>query len=390
LAILEAWLTLSEEDGQRTPGDDEGESNSGKDENDDDQYGEREDSVLWGHHSFVVLPQGNFPVLDAIIRVLIGRGDHDRLAGILANHLEREEDPRVWQALLHYFIYFRPTVENVRTELLSRLFARFPVLLPSTEAVFVLAHAQWWAPDLVRDTLAVWPTERLRARQTYGELMGLVALSQPDLTWARDALETIVTQPDRQPERTGAALSAVNLWREGEQRERSTDLLVRLIPQADRALWAAVFSVFRVVDELTPEPQTVRLLRAIAEHVTEAGPIASTYVVDRLQTLLPHEAPLVATIAEGLIKCWREELGDIRTGTAMAAGELIDLAVTLHRLGSETREAGTRIFESLLMIDAYKARQTLDEIDSRFRPTAPVVRPRLPRRATRARRRLRA
>jgi hypothetical protein len=66
----------------------------------------------------------------------------------------------------------------------------------------------------------------------------------------------------------------------------------------------------------------------------------------------------------------------------MAASRLVDLAVTLHRLGPETREVGTTLFEQLIGIDAYEARQTLDEIDNRFQEAARAPRlRRLPRRS---------
>jgi hypothetical protein len=117
-----------------------------------------------------------------------------------------------------------------------------------------------------------------------------------------------------------------------------------------------------------------------------APSLNSTFIVDRLETLLPHEAPLVARIAQGLVEKWREELGDIRTGTAVTAPQLVNIAVTLHRLGPTTREDGTRLFEQLLDIDAYTARGTLDEIDNRFRQEPGVRSPRLPRRARRLRR----
>jgi hypothetical protein len=146
-----------------------------------------------------------------------------------------------------------------------------------------------------------------------------------------------------------------------------------------------VFDLFRLVDELMPEPHTVTLLEAIADNMDKAPRLNSTFVVDRLGTLLPHEAPLVARIADGLVRKWREELGDIRTGTSATAPQLVDIAVTLHRLGPATREEGTRLFEQLLDIDAYAARATLDEIDNRFRQGRAYSRPRLPRRTRKQR-----
>lgn len=77
---------------------------------------------------------------------------------------------------------------------------------------------------------------------------------------------------------------------------------------------------------------------------------------------------------------------DMRTAHASIAPELVDIAITLHRLGSGTREAGLEIFERLLAINAYMARETLDQVDNRFRSSQVAARRRLPRRTARPRR----
>jgi hypothetical protein len=128
------------------------------------------------------------------------------------------------------------------------------------------------------------------------------------------------------------------------------------------------------------------VLTAIAGHIETAPKLSGTFIVERLQTLLPYEADLVGRIGLGLISIWRGELGDMRTSHALAAPELVDLAVTLHRLGHETRELGTRLFEELIELDAYSARETLDQIDSRFRAVRGSSRPRLERRRPKAQR----
>jgi hypothetical protein len=73
-------------------------------------------------------------------------------------------------------------------------------------------------------------------------------------------------------------------------------------------------------------------------------------------------------------------MADLRTGTAAVGPELVDIAITLHRLGPQTRQAGLELFEKLLTINAYTAQETLDQIDNRFRDNAPSARVRLPRR----------
>lgn len=64
----------------------------------------------------------------------------------------------------------------------------------------------------------------------------------------------------------------------------------------------------------------------------------------------------------------------------------MDLAVTLDRLGLETRELGAKLFEELIELDAYSARETLDQIDSRFLAVRGPSRPRLKRRRPKAQR----
>lgn len=83
-----------------------------------------------------------------------------------------------------------------------------------------------------------------------------------------------------------------------------------------------------------------------------------------------------------LTEKWKGELADMRTATARATSPLVDLAVTLHRLGPDTRDVGLELFEQLIDIDAYEARQTLDQIDGRFRENAQTFRrPRVRRRS---------
>ena len=64
----------------------------------------------------------------------------------------------------------------------------------------------------------------------------------------------------------------------------------------------------------------------------------------------------------------------------MAAPQLTDLALTLHRLGGAFRPAGIDLFEAMIEIDAYGARETLTEVDGRFGPQQSIVRRQLRRR----------
>ena len=154
-------------------------------------------------------------------------------------------------------------------------------------------------------------------------------------------------------------------------------------------MWLATFELFRLVDELTPDSATDLLLSLIADRLAEAPCLDATFVVECLATLLPHKAVLVSRVVKELVAAWEGELGDVRKNAAITAQPLVDLAVTLHRLGPETREIGTALFERLIEINVFEARETLDEIDNRFPEQPPMRRRRLARRG-RARARVRS
>ena len=347
---------------------------------------EEERNLLWGYGGISIVPGGEYPVLAALIRLRLARQEPDLLIQTLFDSLPRVQDPRIWEALLDLLAYLQPGSKDRRAKFLAAVFNRFPQLLGTADAARLFGRVHWWAPNMVRKELNRWRQHPNRhALRGYGELVALVAILQPGLKWPRSMLKEIETgeEDDLASARTGAAFTAVNLWTEPKTREAATALLTRLLARREHGIWLAVFDLFRVVEELVPEPQTIVLLQAIADHVSSAPRGRGTYIVERLETLLPHEASLVAVIANGLVGRWRDDLGDIRTSMATIAPQLVDLAVTLHRLGPETREIGTTLFEQLVEIDAHMARQTLDEIDNRFRSERTFVRQRLPRRSMR-------
>jgi len=258
------------------------------------------------------------------------------------------------------------------------------------ELALLFGHVHWWAPELVERELPLWgDSDRRVVRQGYGELVALLAILHPEREWAKSALSDIERSEDADA-KAGAAATAVNLWPDQPRRAAATALLVRLIPSASESEWKVIFDLFRIVDELLPDESTAVLLEAIADNAAAAPTVGATFIVECLQSLLPHEAPLVARLATILVGKWHKDLADMRTGTAAHASELVDLAITLHRLGPATREDGTHLFEMLLDIDAYQARSTLDQIDGRFRSTVSFRRPRLQRRKREGRLRRRA
>lgn len=339
-----------------------------------------ETSILWGQHGFSS-PDGNYNTLSALASILLNRKEagRDRYLAILDDHLSRERNPDVWKALLYQLGNAGGSTPQGVSAFLRKLFGRFPEILATHEAVIFLGHAQRWDDQLVFDLISDWRTsDRVFLQRAYGELVGLVATVKAQDDWVHAQGEIIAS--GTKGAKIGLAHAAVNMWADETLRRRAGETLITLLKGASEELVATVMDIFRVIDEFVPDASTVELLRALAQPSTDMSAAPSHFVVERLQGLLPHEAELVATIAEKLVAAWRSKFENARTGTGLAASQLTDLALTLHRLGGTSRQSGIALFEAMIQIDAYGARETLAEIDGRFGPQQAAARQRLARR----------
>lgn len=379
LAQLESWLEASPPDSGEGDGDeDEAEDNAdflGDEEKarsdaaaGDEAEANDHESLLWGSGRFGIVPGGTYPVIEALVQIRLRRDAPDAALAALSAYLNRNQSIEEWSSLAHFFPYLH-RADTARFEaFLGTLFAKVPALIGTKLTAQFLAHSRTQHPTLVERHLTDWRQARSRlARQSYGEIVTLTAILNPEIAWGTPWLNAILTDAGAADARAGAALSAVHIFAGGDQRAAASALLVRLLETGEPGVWRAVFDIFRIVDELTPDKSTIALLQAIADHLDQAPRVDATFVVDRLSSLLPHHAVLVGTLAQRLADKWRAELGDIQTATAMATSQLVDLAITLHRLGPETREIGTALVEQLIATNAYEVLQMLDEIDSRFR-----------------------
>ena len=290
----------------------------------------KDGSILWGLGGLSVLPSGNYNVLSALASILLNRKEEgrDRYLSILDIHLSHERNPNVWKALLHKLSDSGGSTPQVVSAFLRKLFLRFPGILATREAVMFLAYAQRWDDWLVFDLIGGWQeSDREFLQRAYGELVGLVATTKPKTNWvlARDEIIASGTEETR----IGLVHAGVNIWSEEWVRSEATKTLVALLKGASKGVVAAVMDVFRVTQELVPDASTVELLRALADSDTDMSAAPAHFVIEGLQTLLPYEAELVATIAEKLVSAWRSGLADMRTEMAFAAPQLTDLALTL-------------------------------------------------------------
>jgi nucleoside phosphorylase/SpoVK/Ycf46/Vps4 family AAA+-type ATPase len=348
----------------------------------EDAKDSREDSILWGHGGISVLPGGNFPILSALTSILLKNKEEgrDRLIAILNDHLPRERNPKVWQALLMRLAHAGGSTPEVVSKFLRALFVTYPALLETREAVYFLAYAQRWDEGLVFDLIAPWErSDKPMLRHAQGELVGLIATVRGSDRWTN--LREHLLEHGSPEARIGLAYAGAHLWNETQFHTSAGSLLERLIPGADKIRMSAILDVFRICADLVPEPTTLAFLQALAAPEIDLVGAPSTFMVEKLQSLLPNAADVIGNIALKLIEAWRAELSDVRTATAMDAPQLMDLAITLHRLGGVSRKTGVTVFEALIDLDAYGARDTLVEIDGRFGIHPTGARRRIARRA---------
>lgn len=332
------------------------------------------DSILWGGGTVSLVPGGEFPVAECLIRLRLQRREHQELHRALNDFLDRCKEAELWCHLLHYFGDPPAERADAAKGLLERVLAEMPELVSTGPGTLAIARAAFrWAPALAHAELDRWRSATGHGpRQAYGEVVALAATAMPVPGWTEVRLAEIIRDSVLVDARAGAALTAVNRWSDGRSRVGMSRVLLDLLASEEEGVWKGVFDLFRVVDRLAPDKETVQLLDAMCERIGTAPRVDPSFLAERLGTLLPHEAPLVGRLAMGLVEC--------QPGvTGLAAANLVDLAVTLHRLGGETRTAGTELFESLLDKGVPEARTTLDEIDKRKEATQPR-RPRVRRR----------
>ena len=395
VAILENWFTPSTQEepttNESSPEDDsepETEHETNQSEEDDNAA---HGSLLWGLGGISMVPGGDYQVLETLIRMRLARKEYDQVDDMLCTYLDRSKEADVWDMLIGLIPCPHPTNPGRGMGILNRIFREVPKLVESKPAAFLLAHSPSWNRMFADTQLDRWrDSDSGTGRQAYGEIVALTCFTQPSLEWARERLETLIADQTMEEARAGAALTAAHLWNDPSKRESACDSLTRLLAGGDPDVWKAVSEVFRLVDELTPDPPTISLLEHVAEMdiPLQAPGWHANIIAGRLGTMLPHHAKLVGQVAKNLVEAMKRK-GSEGQPTGLSNGpEMVDLAITLHRLGAETQEIGTELIEDMAEIDALAVRQTLDEIDNKFRERATIRRPRLAR-PTRSRNRRR-
>jgi hypothetical protein len=162
---------------------------------------------------------------------------------------------------------------------------------------------------------------------------------------------------------------------------------VRLIPGATDLIGSALMHIFSASDSLLPDAATHRVLEELIQHPQIMSCTEDGWLIERLESLLPHEPETVYRLCREIVKLRGRDLGSLQRGWAMHTANLTNIALTLHRLDSPYRGLGLELFEALLDIHLPDAEAALREMDLRPPGAGGQALPRLAARRHRRRRR---
>ena len=332
----------------------------------------RRESLLWGLGGFGILPGGNYPFLDALMTGYLLRKPEDANGwlAVLERHLRRDEDPEVWSALAVHLQHLA-RADRPRT---IRFFGSLLDLQPGTfQAVsgarLVRDILNWIPNDLFGGIIDYWVAgDWADGPQAAGEVSVLKLCRRPDDPEARARVEQFLMEGEYEPAiaaglRLGVVHTLVKAWCEPELRTLTTPLLVRLASAADGPVADALGSIFWKTDPLPPDDHTREFLEALLNRPSMPSG-GKEFLVRRLKGLLREgwNPLLVHAVADALTRGAGSALRDIRTATPRSAGDLADIALTLHRI-PETRTHGLDLFERLMDVEAYGLGERLDTLD---------------------------
>ncbi|MBI4847427.1 MAG: TIR domain-containing protein [Nitrospirae bacterium] len=336
-------------------------------------------SVLWQSHRMIVVPHGNYPILDTLTKAYLWKDspDIDGWLSLLEKHVQRKENPEVWKTLTHYL----PNLnlgDKIRSEkFLDSLFSKFPDVMKSDDGVTLIARVQSWVDDsLVSNWLfSLRDSDWKQGAQAFAEILLLRHAWFSEIDWVKR--EVISIQKGRSAEfqkmknmRIGLAFSASELWSEPQYRIMATEILLELISDSNEAVQKATSKVFASAKSFFPDEYTWKILDKVCEYPKILTNERSCYLIEHLEDLLTTDPDRIYRVCNAFVTQLGKELSNISHRFTICTENLINIALTLQRLDGY-REKGLDLFERLLELDVWNARQTLLEIDRRINQTPP-------------------
>lgn len=340
-----------------------------------DENEDREESLLWGYGRIMTVPHGTYPYLTAILFGLIARDPvpNARLFELLIGHLERGDWTRVWVSIAFDLSRNASRFDPSHMEaFIDALFAKNPKLLADKAGTWLVAHAlrSVSASAAQRWLKAIRDNGPQGSQQAFGELLVLYALLVPLEEWPRREIETVLNgaltgDTKSQQAAVGLVHGAVHLWKDIEDKGFLNRILTDGMRSASPDTRKAALDWFRVNDHARLSASNRPIFEVLAETDAVKAVRSHSYLVEALADVIQDDPQIVCTICMKILDAVGTEVGSLAHSAAMDAEGIINIAMTMQRMDEPHRADGLTLFERLIELDAYRARDALQEVDRR-------------------------
>ena len=327
-------------------------------------------SILLHGANGVASTHGNYPTLQALSVGYLRRQPPDitRWFAILTAHLDRTEDPQVWQALTIDELWQLSRVErSLAAEFLRRLIEKCPELLDIRGGLELIAYFQKWLPlDLTRSWLELLYQKGTRwSAQAYGELLVIRAQLLPEDSWAPSEIERLLSLDSSSSDQIagvheGIALMSGVAVLNGKLGQTAAQWLVRLKTSRLPGVTAGILTVFPLQDAVAYGEDIEVLLQLLADQPHHLHHPDLKGLLDALRDYSRFAPELVLAIAKHLVEQNVARQKEGPKAIARHVSELVEIAIQLQEIDG-FGEAGLDLFDKLQTLNHPDVEIVLDE-----------------------------
>ena len=313
---------------------------------------------------------GNYQTLRALSVGYLCRQPPDiaRWLAVLTAHLDRTENPQVWQALTIDELWQLCHVDrSLATEFLRKLFERCPELLNIRGGLELIAHFQkWLPPDLTRSWLELLYQKGTRwSAQAYGELLVVRAQVVPEDSWATFEIERCLSLDSSSSDQIagiheGIALMSGVVVLNGKLPKTAVQWLVRLNTSRLPGVTEGVLKAFPLQDSVAYGDDVAVLLQLLADQPHHLQRSDLKGLLEALRDYAPFAPELVWAVAKLLVEQNVAKQKEGTQATARYVSELVEIAIQLQEIDGFSK-AGLDLFDQLQTLNHPDVEIVLDE-----------------------------
>lgn len=332
-----------------------------------------EESIFWGISRPYFIPAGCYRVLSAItsgylVRKMPATKDW---CCFIKEQISQNYEVNHWHLFLaaHFKRIFWMIDALEVSQILDLLVAQYPNITSDEYFALGVLHAFRRAtPEKIQKWLElIYQSGTNLCSQMYGEMLGIKIAINPNDTWCQEKIDLLIGSKSDEYALKGLGYSLKNVW---PSHKFVTPLIVRLFDLDIDVLSDVLMGLFRFNEKLVPSIELSEILDAILRNgslrILKNDRI---HIARTLKSIVSEEPERIATMCFQIIDLYGQDLGNIATAASADAGDLIDIALTLHNSGPKYQRAGIDIFEKLLDLEVYKINDVLGTIDN-----VPIIR----------------